>query len=112
MPAFLIWLVGVTAGVAALVLENVYRYRTFCKIKADKKFFSKSDKVRDVSAIDCRVCKKSINLEDPTNFVACYHPSGIAHFGSHIVCLGIYPDCPEDRASLRAWYRCIQHSKK
>ena len=68
MPAFLIWLVGVTAGVAALVLENVYRYRTFCKIKADKKFFSKSDKVRDVSTMDCRVCKKSINLDDPKNF--------------------------------------------
>ena len=111
LPAFLILLVGVAAGVAALVIENIYRYRSFC-IKADQKLFSQSEKARDVTTIDCRGCKKPINLEDSTKSFACYHPSGIPHFGSHLVCLGIYPESPEDRASVKAWYRCPHHCKK
>ena len=111
LPAFLILLVGVAAGVAALVIDNIYRYRSFC-IKADTKLFSQSEKARDVTTIDCRVCKKPINLDDLTKSVACYLPNGIPHFGSHLVCLGIYPESPEDRASVKAWYRCTQHCKK
>ena len=111
LPAFLILLVGVAAGVAALVIENIYRYRGFC-IKADTKLFSESEIARDVTPIDCRVCNKSIKLDDSTKFVACYLPSGIPHFGSHLVCLGIYPESAEDRASVKACYRCLQHCKK
>ena len=109
LPAFLILLVGVAAGVAALVIENIYRYRCFCK-KADKKLFSQSEKARDVTTIDCRVCNKPMKLDDLTKFVACYHPNGIAHFGSHLACLGIYPKCKDDRESVRTCYRCPQHS--
>ena len=113
LPAFLILLFGVAVGVAALVIENIYRYKS-CRIKADRASSSLSshlDEVRYVS-IDCHVCKKPINLEDSTKFIACYHPSGMAHFGSHFACLGIYPKCKEDRKSVRTCYRCPQHSNK
>ena len=113
LPAFLILLVGVAVGVAALVIENIYRYRS-CRIKADRASSSLSSHLDETKYISiyCHVCKKPINLEDSTKFVACYHPNGIAHFGSHLACLGIYPESAEDRASVKACYRCLQHCKK